>query len=176
MYNFTKTLITGKNITPGENSCKYIIWHHTWSSNTTGDVSVLSGNTSRPVSVHFLIGEGGESYKLADPKSICRHAWESQRGTDKDLNKMSLGIEITGSTAFDNDQFIEAVRLTRYLMRTFLIPKENVLTHASVTREGSKDKKLRDGQSSSRKVDPNRSLWAARGYQSFEQMRDFLLT
>lgn len=176
MYPFDKIDITGNNITEWVNARKYIVRHHTASENTEGDLAVLSWRTDRKVSVHFLIWKWGVSYKLADPKSICWHCWESRRWDDIYLNYFALGIEITGIDKFDTDQFLEAVKLTRHLQKTYKIPKENVLTHASITRDGAINKILWDGISSTRKPDPNRSLRSDRWYDSFEIMRDNLLT
>lgn len=170
MFPFTKTVITGKNLNPWKLVPKYIILHHTGNKGTAGNIAVLTWQRKAPVSVHFLIGDDGDTYKLAEPTSICRHAGVSQWWNDYDLNSLSLGIEITWPW-FTKKQYDATCKLTKYLMDTFNIPAENVLTHASVTRSWSKDKKLRDWKSKARKVDPDRSLRALNGFDSFDVWR-----
>jgi len=173
MFPFTKTIITWKNLNPWKLTPKYLILHHTGVRGTVGNIAVLTWQRKSPVSVHFLIGDDGDTYKLAEPTSICRHAWVSQWGNDTNLNNLSLGIEITWPW-FTLEQYKSTCKLTKYLMDTFKIPAENVLTHASVTRAGSKWKFLRDWKSQARKVDPNRSLRADHWFESFNARRQSL--
>lgn len=72
------------------------------------------------------------------------------------MNRHALGIEIIGPLkdgGFTRAQLVTVTRLVEHLMAVYKVPKENVLRHADFTWDGSKEKKLWDGKSRSRKVD-----------------------
>lgn len=138
MYPFKKDLSARqKNISPGVNTCEFIVLHHTatgeWTLN--GNIKTLLWETKRPVSCHFLIDTNGDAYKLGDPKQILWHAGESKWLKRKDLNKYSVGIELIGP--IERVWFTDAQRhttywLTQHLMAVLWVPKENVIRHKDI--------------------------------------------
>lgn len=77
------------------------------------------------------------------------------------MNHYSIGIEVIGPLSnggFTREQQATVKKLIQHLMGVFNIPKENVLKHADITWAGSKDKKLWNWKSKSRKVDIARTF------------------
>lgn len=95
MFKFVQTLPTPKERTPGKNSKKFIIVHHTGTGKGTA-TGVIEGLASRPdfASCHFFIDEFGNAYKFGSPDDILWHAGESRWGNTHNLNPHSLGIEV----------------------------------------------------------------------------------
>lgn len=160
MFPFKKVLAT-KNITPGINTCEYIILHHTasWEGSINGILRTL---TTGWVSCHFVIDTNWDAYKIGDPKNILWHAWVSEWNGRKNMNKYSMGIEIIWPLA--NGGFTDAQRktvrdLVQHLMAVFNIHSDRVLRHADLTNAWSAKWILWDGKSRSRKVDVADSFW-----------------
>lgn len=164
-----------KNISKWENSCRYIILHHTWVV-WAGNLPILLWKNWSRVSAHFLITQDWKSYKLADPKQITWHAGKSQWWFNKNMNAHSLWIEIEGNgkTAFTDKQYFLVVELVKHLMKTYNIPIDNLLKHSDLTREWSSKMRLWDWKSPTRKVDLDRRFWADRGYSTFSLWRDLV--
>lgn len=157
-----------------ENTCDYIIVHHTWTPQGTlkGNLDALLGKKGE-VSAHFLVDWDGSSYKLAEPKMVCWHAWQSNWWNIVGLNYHWLGIETIWPDFTDAQRF-EVKRLIQHLMAVFWIPKENVLRHADLTWAGSQKKQLWDEKSKSRKVDIAHSFFAP-WYKTWKEYQDKLV-
>ena len=152
MFKFDDIYKTSKK-TAGKNSCEYIIIHHTGNMNYVGNCKFLSWDNWK-ASVHFVVWPDGEAAKIWDPLDILWHAWASQWWTLKSMNKYSLWIEVVGPDSewlFSDIQYRKVIQLIKHLRRNYNIPVENILCHHSVTRDGSKDKKLWDWKSKVRK-------------------------
>lgn len=151
-----------------ENTCEYIIVHHTATPPGTlkGNIKILTGNnpdwtvykTDNPVSAHFLIDTNGDAYKLADPKKVCWHAGQSNWWSVVWLNYHWLGIEVIGP-GFTAEQRATVRSLIQHLMGVFKIPNANVLRHADLTWKWSTKKQLWDEVSPSQKNDIDASFW-----------------
>ena len=179
MFPFKKTLQT-KNITPGINSCQYIILHHTATQEGSIDgVLKTLTETANPVSsgksCHFVIDTNGDTYKIGDPKNILWHAGESKWWDLIFMNRYSLGIEFIwplSSEWFTREQIITGTRLVEYLMLVFWIPKENIIRHKDITHDGSHKKILWTPGTRSRKIDPYDNLFPE---NNFLKWRDDLI-
>ena len=171
MYKRDKVLQT-KNVSKWVNTHQFIILHSTGNIWTKGNLNALLWKTSRPCSCFAFIDRDWKAYKLSEPTHITRHAGESFRGDFRLMNSYSLGIEVEGATDFTDPQFSRVIDLVQYLQKTFNIPKENILTHASITWRGSKSKKIWDWVTPSRKTDINRNFWADRWIPNFEEFRN----
>ena len=131
MYPWTQDLSSRqKNISKWVNTCEFIVLHHT-ASIGEGNIKVLLGETSRQVSAFALIRQNWDSIKLADPKWITWHAWDSTWKGRRYLNPYSLGIEIEWPW-FTDAQRHTVLWIVQHLMAVFGIPKENVITHAMI--------------------------------------------
>lgn len=170
MFPFKKDLVsTQRHYTKGiENTCEYIIVHHTATPPGTlkGNIKILTGTnpdgsefkTTNPVSAHFLIDSNGDAYKLADPKQVTWHAGQSNWWDIVGMNYHGLWIEVIGP-GFTTEQRATVRALIQHLMGVFKIPGSNVLRHADLTWNGSKKKILWDEKSPSRKNDIDASFW-----------------
>lgn len=158
-----------------ENTCDYIIVHHTWTPQGTlkGNLNVLLGKTASDVSAHFLVDWDGSAYKLADPKMVTWHAWQSNWGNIVGLNYHSLWIETIWPDFTDAQRFT-VKRLIQHLMAVFWIPKENVIRHCDLTHAKSKKKELWDWVSKTRKTDIDSSFYS-RGYKDWAEYQSKLV-
>lgn len=160
------------------NTCQYIVIHHTGGGSYKWNLKVLSGNTARDVSCHFLIGPKGEMAKIGTPEQIQWHAGKSERGNLEFMNNYAIGIEVVDNpkadakNRFTDIQFQKVIELAKHLMKAYNIPVENVLCHHSITWAWSKNKKLWDGVSSSRKVDISPTFRNTRWYKNFTEFRN----
>ena len=119
-----------KNISNWNNTCEYIVLHHT-ASIWDWNIKVLLGETARQVSCFTLIRQNWDAIKLSDPKNITWHAGESSWKWKKWLNKYSIWIEVEWPS-FTEAQRKTVFWLVQHLMAVFKIPKENVITHAMI--------------------------------------------
>ena len=153
MYPFTDKIPTKKK-SNWINACQYIIIHHTgwWSYST--NLSYLS-EWKAQASVHFVIWENEEVWKIWDPQNILWHAWTSEWWNLIWMNKYSLWIEVVWYWKYNTNQLIRLTDLVEYLMWVYNIPREKILRHCDITQrwDFSKKKILRDWKRSSRKVD-----------------------
>lgn len=136
MYPFKQTFPTPKEHTPGKNTTKYIILHHTGTKEGTIK-GVLDGLYKRDdyASCHFVVDTNGDAYKIGEPSDILWHAGESSWNGIKDLNNHSVGIEIIGPLSdggFTDAQRKTVRELVQHLMYVLGIPKENILRHKDI--------------------------------------------
>ena len=164
------------NVSPWINTKERIVLHHTWSIGG-GNLPILAGQTSKQVSVHFLITQAGKAYKLCDVNKIARHAGQSQRGNHIGMNSYSIWIEIEGNdaTPFTDAQYKKVIDVVRYLQTTFNIPKEKIIKHSDITRAGSSSMQLRDWKSPARKTDVSPRFWRDKGYPNYTERRNKVL-
>ena len=147
--NFTKILDTFKK-TPGVNTKKHLIVHHTAGGSTVNGVykypsfegmaSFLSGDPgrSRDVSVHYVVGEKGEIAKIGKHTDILWHAgdgffpWETI-SKKRNLNSCTIGIEVCSDGIHFTDAQRKATKeLIQHICVAERIPKEGVLRHADI--------------------------------------------
>ncbi len=136
MFPFKENLSARqKNKSAWVNTREFIVLHHTATGRGTidGNIKVLLGETGRKVSCHFIVDTNGEAYKLGDPTDILWHAWVSQWGNRRDLNKHSIGIEVIWPLPwFTDEQKHTVLWLVQHLMAVLTIPKENVIRHKDI--------------------------------------------
>lgn len=118
--------------------------------------------SNNPVSAFALIDTNWDTYKLSEPTDITRHAWSGKRlNIVNDMNNYSLWIEVIWPLKdwwFTFEQKVALKKLVRYLMKTFNIPKENVIRHKDYT---------------SRKTDISDAFWNTK-YKSFQDRKNTL--
>lgn len=129
-----KKTLTTQNKFNGTNTRQFIILHHT----ATGEGSiewVLKTLTVGEVSCHYVVDTNGDCYKIGNDTDILRHAGESSRGSLKNMNSYSIGIETIGPLAdwwFTDAQRKTVSDLIKYLCDCYKIPKENILRHKDI--------------------------------------------
>ncbi len=144
-YNFTKG---------GTSRIKYIVIHYTGGFGTAEQNCRYFAGGDRQASAHYFVDYDGEIWQSVEEENIAWHCGSKKsRQSDKRLNQNeeccnenSLGIEMCARKknhdsleAKDEDWYFEdatveaAVELTRYLMKKYDVPAENVLRHYDVT-------------------------------------------
>lgn len=154
MYPFNQKETTTKK-TAWTNPCYWIVIHHTAWWTFASNMRYLSKSTAK-ASVHFVIWENGECWKIGDPRDILRHAWNGSRWGMDNVNKGFLWIEVVGFWDFNIHQLIRLTDLVEYLMWNFpSIDRNNIVRHSDVTqdREITRQKILRDWKRKVKKID-----------------------
>lgn len=143
MYPFDLKLPTTKK-SAWVNKCTGIVIHHTAWWTFESNMRYLSSSPAK-ASVHFVVGENGEVWKIWDPKDILRHAGNWSRWWCSNVNNKFLGIEVVWFWEYNIHQFLRLTDLVEYLMWNFPIDKDNIVRHSDVTQE--------------RKITLDRILW-----------------
>jgi N-acetylmuramoyl-L-alanine amidase len=90
------------------------------------------------VSAHYLISEEGEVIRLVDESKRAWHAGASFWRGLRDVNSASVGIELQhpghglGYRPFDERQIEALIPLLNRIVRTYDIPRANVVAHSDV--------------------------------------------
>ena len=154
MYPFNRKETTTKK-SPWFNNCYGIVIHHTAWWSFKSNMNYLSKSAAK-ASVHFVIWENGECWKIWDPRDVLRHAWNWSWWWLDNVNYWFLWIEVVGFGEFNIKQLIRLTDLVEYLMWNFpSIDRKNIVRHSDVTqdREITRKKILRDGQRKVKKID-----------------------
>ena len=130
-----------KNTSWKGNKKIFIILHHVWvwCNWLKWTLKVFRWETSRQVSVHYLVDCKWKIYKFNTDDDILRHAWVS-RWTTKDwnkfydLNKYSIWIEVLSDWYnFTNEQRKVVKELIKHLMQKYWIWIDNILRHLDIS-------------------------------------------
>lgn len=153
MYPFTQKSPTSKK-SLWKNRIWWIVIHHTAWWTFTSNMRYLSSSTAK-ASVHFVIGQNEEIWKIWDPTDILRHAWNWKRWACKNCNTDFLGIEVVWYGEYNTKQLIALTDLVEYLMWVYQIPKEMIIRHSDCTQDDNITSKkiLWDGKRKSKKID-----------------------
>tara|TARA_B100000963_G_scaffold109024_1_gene94891 strand:+ start:7959 stop:8687 length:729 start_codon:yes stop_codon:yes gene_type:complete len=123
---------------------KFIIIHYTGMRKELDSIKRLQ-NFSSKVSSHYLIKKNGEISILVPELYAAWHAGFSQWKNYKNLNKNSIGIEITnpghqfGYKNFSRKQIFSLKKLLKYLIKKFKIKKKCILGHSDISPDRKKD-------------------------------------
>ena len=97
------------------------------------------------VSCHYLIKRNGNIILMVPELYIAWHAGISFWKNQKNLNKNSIGIEISNSghqfgyQKYSKKQIISLVKLSKYLIKKYKISKKNILGHSEIAFNRKKD-------------------------------------
>lgn len=80
-----------KNYIKTKTNKRAIVLHGTYSGNAKGTINWLKTGSQKGVAVHYVIGEGGDIYKLFPESYFAYHCGANFRT----LSRQSFGIEIT---------------------------------------------------------------------------------
>ena len=113
-----------------------IIIHYTSLKNEEEAVSYLC-NPINKVSSHYLVSQNGNIYSLVNEKYRAWHAGISRWNNIKDINSISLGIELDFSYSNSNCKFSKKLMkslclLVQHLSNKFKIHPSNILGHSDV--------------------------------------------
>lgn len=153
MYPFKDKVTTTKK-SAWVNVCTGIVIHHTAWWTYSSNMRYLSQWTAK-ASVHFVIGENWEVWKIWDPKDILWHAGNWTWGWCENVNYKFLGIEVVGNGEYNIHQFLALTDLVEYLMWNFPIDRDNIVRHSDVTQDRTitKQRILRDWKRKVKKHD-----------------------
>lgn len=90
------------------------------------------------VSAHYCITEEGEVIRLVPEDKRAWHAGQSYWRGHKDVNSASIGIELDhpghalGYRAFSDTQFAALLPLLARIVKTYDIPRANVVGHSDI--------------------------------------------
>lgn len=112
-----------------------VVLHHTVAA--TFDASLLllhTRNDGGPVSAHYLIDRDGRTAQLVADEHAAWHAGSGAWGSFRDINAVSIGIELvnTGAEPFPPAQIDALLALLEDLVRRHRIRRANVVGHADV--------------------------------------------
>jgi N-acetylmuramoyl-L-alanine amidase len=112
-----------------------VVIHHTAETSFEAALKILqTQNSGGPVSSHYLIGRDGRLAQLVSDDHRAYHAGGGTWGPYRDLNSLSIGIELdnNGFEPFPQAQMDALLRLLEDLTRRYNIPRTQILGHADV--------------------------------------------
>lgn len=125
------------NFSRNKASNKLVVIHATASNNGAGALSWLS-NPKSGVSAHYLVDTDGKIYNLISEELVAWHCGVSEWKVDgnllTDLNRYSIGIEVTGDnkTPFSEVQKASLVELTKDILNRHKLTADRVVRHLDV--------------------------------------------
>lgn len=117
---------------------RFLILHYTACDLDLSLKILTDGQSSNPVSAHYLIHEDGTLYQLVDEKMSAWHAGVSAWGPYESLNTWSIGIELVnpghGShyRPFPPPQMATLLALGQDIQKRHAIKSQYVLGHADI--------------------------------------------
>ena len=127
-----------------KNKIKFIILHYTGMKTESAALRRLTDPKSK-VSAHYYIKKNGEIITLVPDLYIAWHAGKSYWKKYTNLNKNSIGIEITNPghnikyEKFSEAQIVSLVKLCKFLIRKYNIKPNNILGHSDIAPYRKKD-------------------------------------
>jgi N-acetylmuramoyl-L-alanine amidase len=112
-----------------------VIIHHTAEQSFEIALKTLqTQNSGGPVSSHYLIGRDGRLAQLVADDCRAYHAGGGAWGPYRDINSLSIGIELdnTGFEPFAQPQIDTLLVLLEDLTRRYNIPRTQIIGHADV--------------------------------------------
>ncbi len=126
------------------NKIKFIIFHYTGMCNEIDAINRLTSSKSK-VSCHYFIKTNGEILTLVPDLYVAWHAGISNWKNFKNLNKYSIGIEISNPghdfkyKKFTNRQINSVLKLSNFLIKKYKIRSKFILGHSDISPERKKD-------------------------------------
>ena len=114
-----------------------IIIHYTGMQSERESINRLISSSSK-VSCHYLINRKGKVFNLVKDKNVAWHAGKSMWGKYINLNKNSIGIELTnkghryGYQSFSKVQMKKLVQLCKSLKKKYKIKNKLILGHSDI--------------------------------------------
>ncbi len=123
---------------------KYLIFHYTGMKNEKQAINRLT-NSKSSVSSHYFIKRNGDIVVLVPDLYTAWHAGKSYWKKIKNLNKNSIGIEISNSghqnnyKKFSKKQVKSILKLSKILITKYKIKPKNILGHSDIAPSRKKD-------------------------------------
>lgn len=112
-----------------------VVLHHTAGNTFDGALKMLQTRNDRgPVSSHYLIGRDGRIAQLVSEDHRAWHAGTGTWGPYRDINSLSIGIELdnNGAEPFPKAQIDALLVILEDVTRRHRIPRTQVIGHADV--------------------------------------------
>ena len=125
-------------------SIKFIIFHYTGMKSEKNAINRLTSLKSK-VSCHYFVKKDGEILTLVPNSYIAWHAGVSSWKNYTNLNKNSIGIEISNSghdnkyEKFNKKQIKSVLKLSKYLIKKYKIKSKFILGHSDISPDRKKD-------------------------------------
>ena len=121
----------------------YIIIHYTALKNYEEALLYLCDKRKK-VSSHFLINQNGNIYNLVNLNKRAWHAGISYWEGNKDINSMSIGIELDFSSNKENNNFSKKmikslIFILKKIKKKYNIKNQNILAHSDIAPLRKKD-------------------------------------
>ena len=116
---------------------KFVIFHYTGMQSEIESIKRLKNPKSK-VSCHYLINKKGEIIQMVKDNYVAWHAGKSKWKKFANLNKNSIGIELTnkghqfGYERFSVKQIKSLIELCKNLKKKYQIKRENFLGHSDI--------------------------------------------
>jgi N-acetyl-anhydromuramyl-L-alanine amidase AmpD len=123
----------------------YLIIHDSGRTKYATEANELKYLTSTQAdnNYHAIIFSDGTIIQLAPWLTLMWHVGISKWGNDTDLNRMSIGIALSGTNTpdmvYSRAQYQSLIDITKYLMFLFDVPAQNVLAHKEVSAPRKSD-------------------------------------
>ena len=123
---------------------KYLIFHYTGMRSDKSAIKKLTDVNSM-VSCHYYINKKGQIIQMVPDLYVAWHAGKSFWKNDKNLNKNSIGIEISnpghdhGYKKFTEKQIETLINLSKKLIKNYSIKRKNILGHSDIAPDRKKD-------------------------------------
>tara|TARA_B100001121_G_scaffold304764_1_gene320846 strand:+ start:3482 stop:4198 length:717 start_codon:yes stop_codon:yes gene_type:complete len=116
---------------------KFVVIHYTGMQSEIESINRLISKKSK-VSCHYLINRKGQVLNMVPDKKVAWHAGKSKWKKFKNLNNISLGIELVnrghnfGYQNYTNPQIIALINLCKRLKKKYNIENSNFLGHSDI--------------------------------------------
>ena len=133
-----------KNLSPNHdlkkrtaNSIQIIVLHYTGMQSERESINRLCNPNSK-VSCHYVINQKGKIFRLVQDAYPAWHAGKSCWSKYRNLNRNSIGIELTnkghkfGYTSFKKKQISRLIKLCKKLVKKYKIKRKNIVGHSDI--------------------------------------------
>lgn len=123
-------------------SVSFLIIHSTETDFETSLKIFMDEASDYPVSAHYLINRGGETYALVDPEYRAWHAGKTSAWSNlESMNTYSVGIELVrhGDQDFTQAQMDSLFLVSRDICTRYRVPPAHVLGHSDVALQRKVD-------------------------------------
>ena len=126
------------------NNIRFLIFHYSGMKEEKKAIRRLIKIQSE-VSTHYFIKKNGEIIRMVPDLYKAWHAGISQWSKYRNLNKYSIGIEISnpghqfGYVNFSKKQIKSLIKLTKKIIKKYSIKKDYILGHSDISPDRKKD-------------------------------------
>lgn len=110
---------------------------HTTGGSRKGDIYTLTGqDRTNRVSIHYYITKSADIFQIIKDKDIAWHAGTSMLGSEPDVNRFSIGVELENlnrnNDPYTIEQYEAAVWLVRSKVQQYHIRPDRLVSHAQI--------------------------------------------